>query len=147
MTEPVLILTDQPTGADEKVIGGGLADYNEMKTGYRDWRELAALLRDPDTGETLGGMIGRTSYGLLFIDLVFLPESVRGQEIGSRLLEMMEREGARRGCRLVFLYTITFQAPGFYERHGWTTFGRIACDPPGHARIFMTKTLPKPDDA
>jgi GNAT superfamily N-acetyltransferase len=143
MTNPLLILTDQPTDTDEHVIQSGLADYNAQKTGYRDWSPLAALLRDPDSGETLGGMIGRTSYGLLFIDLVYLPETMRGQDIGGKLLQMMEQEAAQRGCLSAFLFTITYQAPGFYERHGWTEFGRIACDPPGTARIFMTKTLSK----
>jgi GNAT superfamily N-acetyltransferase len=141
MTEPLLTLTDQPTDTDENVIQSGLADYNAQKTGYRDWRPLAALLRDPDTNATLGGMIGRTSYGLLFIDLVYLPETMRGQDIGGRLLTMMEQEGINRGCMSGFLYTVTYQAPGFYERHGWTEFGRIACDPPGTARVFMTKSL------
>ncbi len=145
MTDPTLTLTDQPTDTDESVIQGGLADYNMLKTGYRDWRPLAALLRDPDTDQTIGGMIGRTSYGLLFIDLVYLPETMRGHDIGSRLLAMMEQEGARRGCKSAFLFTITYQAPGFYQRQGWTEFGRIACDPPGNARVFMTKTLPQPD--
>ena len=54
---------------------------------------------------------------------------------------MMEEEGARRGCRSGVLYTISFQAPGFYERHGWREFGRVACDPPGTSRVFMTKEL------
>ena len=54
---------------------------------------------------------------------------------------MMEQEGVRRGCQSGFLYTITFQAPDFYARHGWQAFGRIACDPPGNARVFMTKSL------
>jgi GNAT superfamily N-acetyltransferase len=146
VTEPLLILTDVPTEADEALISSGLADYNAQKTGYRDWRPVAALMRDPDTGETLGGMIGKTSYGLLFIDLVCLPESARGLDIGSRLLAMMEQEGIARGCRSAFLFTITWQAPGFYERHGWTEFGRIACDPPGQARVFMTKTLAQPKE-
>jgi GNAT superfamily N-acetyltransferase len=146
MTDPVLALTDQPAASDETVISTGLADYSETKAGYRDWRPLAALLRDPATGETLGGMIGRTSYGLLFIDLVYLPEIMRGQDIGGKLLRMMEDEGARRGCKSGFLLTITFQAPGFYARHGWTEFGRIACDPPGTARVFMTKTLQQPNE-
>jgi GNAT superfamily N-acetyltransferase len=145
MSEPVLTLTDQPTDTDETIIQDGLANYNERQTGYRDWRPLAALLRDPETGQTLGGMIGRTSYGLLFIDLVYLPETMRGQDIGSRLLRMMEQEGTRRGCLSAFLVTITFQAPGFYARHGWTEFGRIACDPPGTARVFMTKMLQPAD--
>jgi GNAT superfamily N-acetyltransferase len=146
VTEPVLTLTDQPSETDQSTIQGGLAAYNAAKTGYRDWRPLAALLRDPDTGETLGGMIGRTSYGLLFIDQVYLPESLRGHDIGSRLLAMMEQEGANRGCQSAFLYTITYQAPGFYERQGWTEFGRIACDPPGTARVFMTKSLTQPKE-
>src|ERR1700712_4473323 len=141
MSRPDLTLTDAPTDADQAVISSGLADYNTEKAGYRDWRPLAALLRDPQTGATLGGMIGRTSYGLLFIDLVYLPETMRGQDIGSKLLGMMEQEGAQRGCKSAFLYTITYQAPAFYERHGWIEFGRIACDPPGAARVFMTKTL------
>ncbi|MEA2743470.1 MAG: hypothetical protein QOG25_1841 [Acetobacteraceae bacterium] len=141
MTEPTLTLTDHPTDIDEQVIETGLADYNALKAGYRDWRPLAALLKDPDTGETLGGMIGRTSYGLLFIDLVYLPETLRGQDIGGKLLRMMEDEGVSRGCTSAFLLTITYQAPGFYARHGWTEFGRIACDPPGTARVFMTKPL------
>jgi GNAT superfamily N-acetyltransferase len=143
MTDPVLALTDRPTETDETIVSTGLADYNTQKAGYRDWRQVAALLRDPDTGETLGGMIGRTSYGLLFVDLVYLPEATRGQDIGSRLLQMMEDEGARRGCKSAFLFT--HQAFGFYARHGWTEFGRIACDPPGTARVFMTKTLEQPN--
>jgi GNAT superfamily N-acetyltransferase len=145
MTAPILTLTDHPTDIDEHVLQFGLGDYNTLKAGYRDWRPLAALLRDPDTGETLGGMIGRTSYGLLFIDLVYLPEALRGRDIGSQLLRMMEHECARRGCQSGFLFTITYQAPGFYKRHGWTEFGRIACDPPGTARVFMTKALKQPE--
>jgi GNAT superfamily N-acetyltransferase len=144
VSEPVLALTDEPGEQAQQVIGRGLADFNELKTGYRDARPLAALARDPDTAETLGGMLGRTSYGMLFIDLVFLPETLRGQDIGSRLLRMMEEEGIRRGCQSGVLYTVTFQAPGFYERHGWIEFGRVACDPPGTARVFMSKVLQQP---
>jgi GNAT superfamily N-acetyltransferase len=145
MTQPVLALTDAPTDADTRVIATGLAEYNTQKTGYGDWRPLAALVQDPATGETLGGMIGKTSYGLLFIDLVYLPETLRGQDIGSQLLAMMEQEGIARGCKSAFLFTITYQAPAFYQRHGWTEFGRIPCDPPGTARVFMTKTLSQPE--
>jgi GNAT superfamily N-acetyltransferase len=140
------MITDQPADACRQAVQHGLAEYNEWKVGYIDARPLAALLQDPETGETLGGMVGRTSYGVLFIDLVWLPATVRGQNIGRDLLRMMEREGARRGCRSGFLYTLTHQAPGFYERHGWTEFGRISCDPPGTARVFMTKTLAQSDE-
>ena len=39
------------------------------------------------------------------------------------------------------MFTITFQAPAFHERHGYRVFGRVPCEPPGHARLFMTKEL------
>ncbi len=147
MMEPVLFLTDAPDDAARDLIDSGLADYNAGQAGYRDWSALAVLVRDPASGRTLGGMLGRTSLGLLFIDLAFLPEALRGRQLGSRMLHMMEEEAARRGCSSGVLYTISFQAPGFYERHGWREFGRISCNPPGTSRLFMTKSLLPINDA
>ena len=84
-------------------------------------------------------MSGRTSLGLLFIDIVFLPAALRARDVGTRMMEMAEAEARRRGCRASVLYTISFQAPGFYQRLGWRVFGDIACEPPGTSRVFMTK--------
>jgi predicted N-acetyltransferase YhbS len=61
--------------------------------------------------------------------------------LGSRLIASAEDEARRRGCTAAFVYTVTFQAPGFYERHGYRRFGEIACPPNGATRIFLTKTL------
>src|SRR5256886_11992358 len=57
-----------------------------------------------------------------------------GTGLGTEVLRMFEDEGRRRGCRSAVLYTISFQAPGFYERNGWRRFGEIPCDPPGTDR-------------
>lgn len=141
MDEPALVLTDAPDDAACAIIRSGLDDYNVERAGYRDSRPLAVLASDGAQGQTLGGMLGRTSLGLLFIDVVFLPKTLRGHDLGRRMLRMMEEEAVRRGCRSGVLYTISFQAPGFYARHGWREFGRIPCDPPGASRVFMTKVL------
>ena len=141
MTEFDIVLTDAPTDADEAVIEGGLADFNADQAGYRDWRALAVLARDPATGQTIGGILGRTTLGLLFVDLVYLPPALRGQDLGSRMMRMVEQEAVKRGCRSGALITISFQAPGFYTRNGWREFGRVPCDPPGTFRVFMSKTF------
>jgi GNAT superfamily N-acetyltransferase len=141
MADPTLFLTDAPDDAARNAIGNGLADYNAEQVGYRDSQPLAVLVRDAG-GKTLGGILGRTSLGLLVLDLVFLPKELRGHDLGSHMLRLAEEEGVRRGCRSAMLFTISFQAPGFYQRHGWHEFGRIPCDPPGTSRIFMTKALP-----
>ena len=141
MSEPLLFLTDAPDGAAHAVIGEGLAGYNEEQTGLADRRPLAVLVRDPATGEIAGGLLGRTTLGLFFLDLFFLPQALRGSGLGSRMLRMAEEEARRRGCCSAALVTISFQAPEFYARHGWREFGRVPCAPPGTFRIFMAKDL------
>ena len=70
----------------------------------------------------------------------------RGRGYGTRILQEAAAEARRRGCRAGVLYTITFQAPEFYARHGWEEFGRVECDPPGTARVFFRKTFTPADD-
>jgi hypothetical protein len=52
-----------------------------------------------------------------------------------------EAEAKKRGCSTAVLYTITFQAPAFYERQGYQVLGHVECQPPGHTRLCMTKKL------
>jgi GNAT superfamily N-acetyltransferase len=139
--EPRLTVTDAPDERAQKVIRDGLSDYNLGQAGYRDARPLAILVSNPETEEVIGGLLGRTSMGLLFIDLFFLPESMRRHGLGRRIIRAAEEEALRRGCSRAILFTVTFQAPDFYERQGYQVLGRIECDPPGHTRICMTKKL------
>ncbi len=138
---PILRLTDAPEPADRARVSDGIADYNEEQTGIRDSRPIAVLITEPGSGETLGGLIGRTTLGLMFIDLVNIPASLRGRRIGSAMLRMAEEEARRRGCVSAALVTISFQAPGFYTRHGYAELGRVPCHPPGTSRVFMWKAL------
>jgi GNAT superfamily N-acetyltransferase len=137
---PKLILTDRPSDAAHEVIDGGLAQYNEEQAGYGDWRDLAVLATDPDD-EVRGGLLGRASLGLFFVDLFYLPPEMRRLGIGSRVFAVAEEEAVRRGCVSGVLFTISFQAPGFYARHGWREVARIRCLPTGTSRIVMTKNL------
>jgi GNAT superfamily N-acetyltransferase len=133
-------LTDSPDPTFKTILEDGLSGYNESHTGRNDWRELAITVPDPDTGAVVGGLLGRTSMGLFFLDLFYLPEKLRGGGIGSQLMRMAEAEAIARGCRMATLLTVNFQAPEFYARHGWEEFGRIQ-SAPDVIRIFMRKTL------
>jgi GNAT superfamily N-acetyltransferase len=78
---------------------------------------------------------------MAFLDLFHLPDALRGSGMGTRLLRTFEDEARKRGCRCAVLYTISFQAPGFYEKNGWVRFGAVPCDPQGTSRVFMSKQL------
>ncbi len=71
----MITLTYTPDPGFATVLENGLSSYNESQTGRNDWRELAVVVRVPDTGTPVGGLLGRTSLGLFFLDLFYLPEA------------------------------------------------------------------------
>jgi GNAT superfamily N-acetyltransferase len=133
-------VTDQADVTARAAIGKGLGAYNRQRTGTDDYRPLAALLSNSD-GEVIGGLWGNTAYGWLFVELLFVPESLRGRRVGTELLQRAELEAMRRGCHSAWLDTFQFQARGFYERNGYSCFGELDNFPSGHSRYFMKKTF------
>jgi len=98
------------------------------------------MLRDT-TGKLMAGLAGMIYYQWLFIDLLWVAEQIRGQGHGKTLLDLAEAEARSRGCQQVWLDTFSFQAPGFYEKSGYTLFGELSDYPPGHRRCFFRKTV------
>jgi GNAT superfamily N-acetyltransferase len=135
-----LTLTDMADTRTRALIVNELDRFNEERTGVAHSTPLDVLLVDA-ADVVIGGLVGRTSLGVLFVDYFYVPPSLRGQGHGRRALSAAEDEAVRRGCREALLFTMQIQAPGFYERCGYASFGRIECDPPGNARIFMRKAL------
>jgi GNAT superfamily N-acetyltransferase len=140
--EPTVTLTDAPDPAAIAVITDGLGAYNDAAAGSpSDFRPLGVLVSDPETGAVLGGLYGRSYRGVLFIDRFFLPAHMRRNRIGARLLAMAEDEGRRRGCAVIALFTLHFQAPDFYRKQGYTEAACLAPPPPGATRFLMSKNL------
>ena len=117
------------------------APITVSQTGYYDFRPLAVFVRDPQTGKIIGGLHGRSEFGLVYIAWFFLPEDWRGAGIGSRVLSLAEEEGRRRGCTRIALTTLSIEAPGFYQKQGYKVAATIDCEPPGLARYYMMKKL------
>jgi GNAT superfamily N-acetyltransferase len=139
--DPDISVTDELDPADVAVITDGLGAYDLSQTGYSDFRRLAVFVRDPQTGKVMGGLYGRSSFGLVYVDWLFLPEHLRRARIGSRVLAMAEEEGRRRGCTRIALTTLSVQAPGFYQKQGYDIAATIDCDPPGLTHYYMMKRL------
>jgi GNAT superfamily N-acetyltransferase len=143
MTTPThsTVLTDAPEDAARAAIIRGLVAYNVDKTGISDHRPLAVLVHGED-GAVVGGLWGRTAYGWLFTELLYVPDSLRGTGLGRSLLLQAEAEAVTRGCHGAWLDTFSFQARPFYESLGYECFGEIGDYPRGSSRFFMKKALP-----
>lgn len=138
----ILHVTDQPSEADTAAILDGLIAFNEGATGLRgrDRLDLAILLRDGER-RTIGGALGNSHYGWVRIELLFLPEALRRQGWGSRLMRAVEDEARARRCVGVRLETLSFQARGFYEKLGYSVIGTLPDYPPGHTLYWLAKRL------
>ncbi|WP_065847746.1 GNAT family N-acetyltransferase [Sphingobium sp. Ndbn-10] len=135
-------ITDNPAPADVSGLLDGLRAYN-LSAGGISIEPLAVWLRS-DAGDMIGGLTGRTGAGWLFIEFFWLPEEMRGQGFGSELIRRAEETAIGRGCIGAWLDTFSFQAPGFYERHGYESFGVIEDYPAGSRRHFMQKRFDRP---
>lgn len=135
-----ITLTDSNDPAIRNAIVGPLVAYNTHQTGLNDFRPLALVITD-DSGQAVGGLWGRTAFGWLFVELLFVPESLRARGLGRELMQRAETEAITRGCHAAWLDTFQFQARGFYERLGYSCFGELRDYPPGFSRYFMQKVL------
>jgi predicted N-acetyltransferase YhbS len=104
-------------------------------------RPIEIVATDP-TGRIAGGLIGNSQFKWMKIDVLVVREDLRRMEIGQRLMTMAEAEAAARGCTSIFVDTMSYQAPDFYKRLGYSQVGFIRdWDSHGHDKYFFVKQL------
>jgi GNAT superfamily N-acetyltransferase len=145
MAETYTIMLEMtPAPAEVSRVRAGLNAYNRSEASDDSFTPLVLLVRDPN-GVVIGGLLGGTYWGWLVVEVLWIAEAVRHQGLGSQLLERAEQTALERGCHAAHLDTMSFQAPAFYQKHGYTVFGVLDDLPRGHQRIFFRKDLkPRP---
>ena len=133
------VQVDKQLGPGKRAVLAGLRAYNAKQIGKTDHVPLSITLREKD--DIVGGVIGETHLGWLFVQFFWIDEKYRGRGFGKRLLETAEKEARGRGAKNVYLDTLSFQAPAFYKKLGYHEFGRLNDHPVGHDRVWMTKAL------
>jgi GNAT superfamily N-acetyltransferase len=139
-----MIVTDNPPPAERASILDPLNAYNEMRGGPSGYRTLALLLRDLKSGETIGGLWAMSAYDWLRIDLLFVPDQLRGEGLGTRLVRQAEEIALERGHVGIWLDTFEFQAFGFYQKLGYEVFGVLPDHPRGRPHFFLHKRFQQP---
>ena len=131
---------DTPDEGTLRAIEDGLESYDRDQVGPVAYDPLVVTGRAAD-GSLLGGLTGTVGGGWLYVLHMWVHPDHRGRGLGSSLLRRAEEESLRRDCPRVFLNTLSYQAPVFYERNGYTVFAELEVAPPPHRRIFYRKDL------
>lgn len=104
-------------------------------------REVSVRVLD-GAGDLAAGLSGWTWGVAAGIAMTWVRDGERGAGLGGRLLQAFEATARERGCTHVFVTSFTFQAPGFYERHGYREIARWQDVPvPGADDVHLRKEL------
>lgn len=126
-----------PTEKETELIREALFEF---KVGDDGHTPLNIVEYDAD-GNRIGGILGGTYWGWMYVDILWVHEDHRGKGIGSMLLAEAEKEAKARGCHYVHLDTMSWQAPEFYKKHGYTVIGILPDIPEGNQKYLLMKEL------
>ena len=118
---------------DSANIHDELYTYNLSKTKakrievYADkYPEQFALLACDETGTSYGGIsfhwLNEPRH--IFVDFFYLKDELRGKGIGKELFSVLISYAKENGAEKIDLTTNTFQAPGFYQKIGFSITGK-----------------------
>ncbi|XDD47985.1 GNAT family N-acetyltransferase [Leptospira sp. WS39.C2] len=131
-----------PSESLQEDLWNKLHEFSVSKLGDKslESKEFFAIL--VKEGETLiAASLCYLFFKGLNLQLLWVTESKRGQDLGTKLLKEIEREAQRLGATLVFGYSFGFQAPKFYTKLGYEEVGKIPNYPEGQNCYFLCKKL------
>lgn len=134
-----VVVDYSPSQADTAVVSEGLIVSNEKIIGERD-KGLSVFLKN-DSGKVFGGIQAFFDSETIYIDKLWVEESLQKNGYGTKLIEAAEREAIKNGCVYSTVDTWDFQAEGFYLKNGYKRIGELKNYWQGHSKIFLRKRL------
>jgi ribosomal protein S18 acetylase RimI-like enzyme len=120
---------------EDKIYG-----HNSAKINKFDGAIFSRVIRD-DNEEIIAGIAGWTWAGACEIILLWVHENSRKRGIGKLLLEAAEEEARNKKCSEILVRSYSFQAPHFYEKHGFLIEHILDNFPKGFQYYILMKKL------
>lgn len=131
---------DRPEQALIELLDTKIAEFNWANWEVQERLPIAVQIKD-DNGEVIAGSAGRTFGDWLQINTLWVSETLRGQQLGSKILQAIEQAAKNRGCVNCLLDTLNFQAMPFYKKHGYQVQWIQENYPKTGCKYYMVKRL------
>ena len=137
-----MIITEvsEPEKCDYEVLKKGLNGFNESYTGSLFEEKVSSFIKD-ENNQVMGGILGEINWGWLYVQGIWVSDSIRSKGLGSKLLLKLEDYALSKGITNYRLETTSFQALKFYEKHGYVVFGELPDMPPTFTSYFLKKQI------
>lgn len=128
-----------PTENDNAIVREGIVSFNERIIGERD-KPFSVFLKN-DLGEIVGGVQAWFDHESVWVDVLWVADSLRKKGYGKEPLKTVEKEAVKQGCILSRVDTWSFQAEDFYLKCGYQRVGEIKNYWLSYSKIFFRKNL------
>ena len=129
----------EPSDSDINEIRGGLIKHNTPFLKGIPRSQVAYYAQRDE--KKVGGIIADLWGNWLLIKFLWVDESVRGQQVGSELITLLEGYAVLKGCKSALVDTLSFQARHFYEKQGYKCQMVLDNYPMDSSLAFLTKIL------
>ena len=130
----------EPSKEDKDVMIQGLLSHHADKGHVRKTTTFSFLLKNQED-KVVGMVIATVLWNGMEINSLWVDESIRNQGWGEKLMNIAEEEGKNRGCTVSYTNTFDWQAPKFYEKLGYTLYGKLDDFPKGSSLSYYSKQL------
>ncbi|MCL2753244.1 MAG: GNAT family N-acetyltransferase [Defluviitaleaceae bacterium] len=131
------------TKEEQSYISSCLVSFNNSKVPFKQ-KPLSIYINKciKEGDEVIGGILSEIyCWNILSIDVLWIKDEHRNKGYAKILMNDVENEARKMGCRISHLDTFDFQAKELYEKLGYTVFGVLEDCPEGHNRYYMSKKL------
>ena len=129
----------EPSDKDINEVRDGLIRHNTPFLEGIPKSKVAYYAMEGDN--KVGGIISDLWGNWLLIKFLWVDDSMRGRQVGSELLQLVEKYAQSQGCTSSLVDTLSFQAKPFYEKHGYQCQMVLENYPLDSSLAFLTKSL------
>lgn len=107
-----------PKSEDIQLLNDGISVHAKQKKEMKPLNFFAFFIRD-ENEKIMGGCNTCNLYGCLYIDQLWLEESLRGKGYGKQLMQKAEKLAKENGCHFMTVNTFDWEALDFYKKLGF----------------------------
>lgn len=135
-----VVTKGEPKPENLQALSSGLLAHHASQGHPRTWEKYSVFLTDKND-KAYAGVIVTFMWNGMHIDSLWVDGAIRGKKWGSKLMGLVEDEARKRGCTIAYTDTFSWQATDFYEKLGYTLYGKLEGFPENDSLSYYSKRL------
>ena len=126
---------------DAEYIDDKLVEYNWSQVpAVHDFEWIGRKIQGNHDEPAAAGFAGVNFWNIAFVEMLWVDESHRNQDIGSCLLSDIEREAKKKGACIVMIDARDWNVD-FFKKLGYTVYCKLEDYPNGYSKYKLQKQL------